>query len=494
MFSVDNYAAYAKSPEALSLLEQTDNAYSNFQPRPNNPANYDEQEAFLKSKDTGVSWHIGGNGAGTSEVAAHKIARFVLTDQEPPRFDTPFWIIGETYEQVIGCIWKEKLFGHGHLPACEVEWDRVTWYDNRQALPLTIPLRPWPGGNKNHNWVLEFKSYEQGFAKMQARSVGGFCFSEQFPYSILLEVLRGCREYNFPGGKFVEFTPIDPAKSIEIEKMIEEDTLPKGWAVYGANTEEALKAGHVDPDWYEEFFGSVSEDMRETRQKGIFAKYEGSIYPGFNPKVHATAKSSQQLIVPPNCQHRRAIDWGSGPEHPFVCLWMARDGSGHWYIYDEYFSTSQTMTYLEHREIIEDRHDWSTEYHGVTYADPSRPDWIRVFNQSLAIQGARNDVMGGIECVRQHLKIDANGEPMMKIDRDACPNLMRQMRTYRWMKSTGKGANPTDAQPKPLKKDDDCVDALRYCLFTEQGMSGGGPTRRWNQRPLPRGAGFRRTR
>ena len=488
--------ALAFTDEEERLLDDYSSNYDLFRPRPDNLEMEDEQHSFVFNDDPGVAWHIAGNGAGSSEMAANKIARFVIGKQAPPRFDTPFWIIGETYEQVIGCIWKEKLLGHGHIPESEIDWDRIGWYDVKQQLPMTVPLKPWPaeyGGDPKKNWVLEFKSYEQGYAKMQARSIGGFCFSEQFPWSLLLEVLRGCREYNFSGAKFCEFTPIDPAKSVEIETMIEEDSLPKGWAIYGGNTECAMEAGHVDPDWYEEFFGAVSEEMQDTRKKGRFASYEGSIYPSFNPNIHAT-KKGQRLVIPQACQHRRAIDWGSGPEHAFVCLWGAKTATGDWYIYDEYWSTSQNATFLTHCDEIIERWEWpdGDMRHGVTYADPSEPSWMRVFSQKMGIQAARNSVMSGIEAVRCALKIDANGHPGIIIDRDACPNLMREMRTYRWKRSTGKGANPQDAKPEPLKRDDHAVDALRYLVLTDQSESTGGPAGRRVTRPVPKHIGFKR--
>jgi len=490
-------ATDATKRKGLILTQEKNDGFHKFHPRPDDTARYDEQTAFVESADKGVSWLIGGNGSGTSEIAAYKIAQFVLNKQPPPRLDTPFWIIGETYEQVINCIGKEKLIGHGHIPEYEIDSSRIAWYDHKRLLPQTIPLRPWPierGGDPGKSWTLEFLSYEQGFAKMMARSIGGFCFSEQFPWSILLEVMRGCREYNFPGAKFAEFTPVDPAKSVEIETLIEEDALPKGWHVYRANTECAKEAGHVDVGWFEEFFGAVSEEMRDTRMTGRFPTYEGSIYQSFNPTIHCT-KKGERLVVPPGCHHYRGFDWGSGPEHPFVCLWMAVDGAGRWYIYDEYYSASQTLTYFDHLEVIENRWEWPQDkYHGVAYADPSRPDWIRVFSQRMGIMAGRNDVDAGIEAVRCAMKIDANGEPMLKIDRDACPNTTRQHRTYRWMKSTGKGANPADAQRKPLKKDDDTCDAARYVILTVQSSTTGGPATRFVRRELPKHSQFERTR
>lgn len=489
----------AAMPEARALFEAADCGWVGFTSRPDQVERKDQQTAFIDSRDTGVSWHIGGTGAGTSVAGMVKASEFVLSVQAPPRFDTPFWIIGEGYEQVIENCWKEKLCGMGLLPDCEIQWDRITWKSEKAQQPFTVPLRPWPtekGGHPRKNWVIEFRSYDQGWQKMQARSIGGFCFSEQFPYVMLTEVLARCREYNYPGSKMCEFTPLDPAKSIEIETMIEEDDLPPGWAVYRANTMCAKEAGHVSEEWFNEFYGAISDEMHETRMTGEFPKYEGGIYQSFNPTIHAT-KRGERLIVPLNCQHRKGLDWGAGPENAFACVWGARDAKGKWYIYDEYWSTDPSRRYPEHRNAILDKKEWPPEdqRYGVCWADPSEKSWINVFSLKMAIQGARTgpgSVQGGIEAVRQALKISADGDPMLMIDRDACPNLMREMRTYRWKKSTGKGANPADAKPEPLKKDDHMVDALRYMIFSEQQISTGGPARRWVERPVPKHLQYQR--
>jgi hypothetical protein len=212
------------------------------------------------------------------------------------------------------------------------------------------------------------------------------------------------------------------------------------------------------------------------------------------------------VALPPYAQHRRSIDWGFSVEHPFVCLWGCKDNSGHWFIYDEYWDNSQKKTAIDHFVAVVSRHEWPIEspYHGASYGDPSRPDLFRLFSglrvcpqcfaQVLAaakgehdqvaceacewvgykreligmnIQPAKNAVDPGIECVRRHLKADGDGKPLLQIDKAACPKLVRQMSTYRWEKSSGKGVNPRAARPQPLKSNDDCVDALRYLLYTE---------------------------
>src|SRR5512135_96403 len=48
----------------FALNEEASQAYYHFQPRPSDPARYDQQEDFVKSQTRGVSFLVGGNGAG----------------------------------------------------------------------------------------------------------------------------------------------------------------------------------------------------------------------------------------------------------------------------------------------------------------------------------------------------------------------------------------------------------------------------------------------
>lgn len=429
-------------------------------------------------------WHEGIWNHNTSETALAKVAKFVLSDQPPPRADTPFWIIAETYEQVCKAAWKEKLFGHGHIPACEIDWERIRWFKPKQGWPFEVPLKPWPG-RPSRNWSLVFKSYQQGRATMQAEAIGGFLFIEQFPWGLLEEVLRGCREYNFPGSKLCEFTPIDPVLSAPLEELIDEGRMPPGWEIYRANTECAMEAGHVSKSWYDEFFGMIPEDMRQVRQIGAFASFEGAIYQNFNPMVHLVG--DDEITFPPNVFYRRAIDWGAGPDNPFACVWAYRNGWGQWCVFDEYVSSDQQKTLLDHLCEVQDRFPWprGNPHYGTTYADPSDPGNLRIASRlhqycpdydNLDIGGANNSVIEGIEYVKWLLQKDpVHQRPRLLIHKKNCPVLARTFRSYRWERGTEEGRNPRDARKVPLKKDDHALDALRYLLFTEAHKTGETP-------------------
>jgi len=474
-FSAEQIAAIAADPLlAAWAASRVNDSWFNFVPRPDDPANFDEQHAFVYNRDT-VSFAIGGNAAGTTESSAFKCAEFLLRQQPPPRANTPFWIISNTYEQVCGVCWDEKLSGHGHIPECEVDWDNVRWLSKKDGWPASVPLKPWPG-RPGKNWKIEFKSYEQGRRALQARSIGGFWFSEQFPLSLFLETLRGCREYMFPGGQFCEFTPIEPDLCLWVEKVMDEP--PPGWAFYRQNT--AANVSNLAEGWFDQFFASVPDEMIQTRMTGALATFEGVIFQSFNPAIHAV---DEEVILPPNVRHFRGIDWGASAEHPFTCVWGYVDGVGDWYIYDEYWCVDQSRITMDHVDEIENRWPWDYgDYNfGPSFADPSRPGEINEFNQrGIVTYPASNDVFKGIDCVRSLLKAQPNtGRPKLLINARNCQHLIEEMRKYRWKRgrrpTEGGHLNPAVPVAAPLKRDDDTVDSLRYMIYSAGKLDSGRP-------------------
>jgi len=469
-------------------------AYTTFVPRPDRPEMFDEQAGFCYNHDK-VSMLIGGNAAGTTSAAAFKTAQFVLNVQPPPRKDTPFWIGSNTYEQVEDVCWKEKLLGDGHIPVGEIDWSRVKYSGGHLS---KVPLKPWrpeKGGDPNKNWTLEFKSFEQGRQALQAKSIGGFWFSEQFPLDRFLETIRGCRDYFFPGSMFCEFTPIDPVLALWVEEIM--DKMPEGWRFYRCNTE--CNRANLAEGWFESFFAAVPDEMRDTRMTGALAGFEGVIYQGFNLSVHVIRGRLDPDDIPTGVFHYRGVDWGASSEHPFTCCWGYRDGIGDWTIFDEYWSIDQTAITFDHAKEIADRsaywgwpgywddtapkggvwHPHQSGNHCETYADPSRPGEINEFClRGIPTMPAGNDVFKGIDCIRSMLKPRPNGLPRLRIH-ERCKHLIEEMRKYRWVRgkkpTQGGVLNPRSPIPTPLKRDDDLCDASRYMIFSAERGRGAVP-------------------
>jgi hypothetical protein len=345
---------------------------------------------------------------------------------------------------------------------------------------------------------------------MQARSICGAWFSEQFAWPIFVEVLRGCRDYMFPGGQFAEFTPIDPELCMSVEKIM--DDPPAGWGFYRLNTER--NRANLATDWYDSFFGSVPDEMMATRKTGALATFEGVIYQTFNPAIHVIDDDS--MVWRSGMTHHTATDWGASAEHPFVTVWGCYDGTGEWTVYDEYWSTSQDAITQDHAaEVLARSIAWgwpepdffecpgpAREYYvkkvrervrelrpdgvvrdedstyGENYADPSRPGEIQAFNYwGITTSPASNDVYKGIDLVRSRLKVHAiTGKPRLYFHK-RCKHCAEEHRKYRWTRKKPNALWTTAAaKPVPLKKDDDCVDATRYLLASVERGRGQAPT------------------
>lgn len=466
----------------------------NFRPRPDKPIVYDQQTGFLESTSK-VSFCRGGNGSGKTETAAHKAARFLLWKQPPPREDTPFMVVSDTYEQVANICWKEKL--KRLIPPELIDEPKCAWQNKARDLPYVIALKDSPA-HPGRNWQIEFRSLDQGRRHFQGRSFGGFWFSEQFEWEIFDEVYRGCRDTWYDGGHFAEFTPIDPDLTVGYEERMESN--PPGWAEFRLNVD---CNEFVDEDWRESFLTSQSDELRETRRKGDLMELAGAIYRNWNPAVHACSDERwleltqtkclpprnndpkkppdlQQFLaaVPKGVFFRRGLDWGESQEHAFVCLWGWKDGAGRWFIFDEFVDNSGLLLYSQRQKEIKSRYPWPVHspYFGNTYADPSRPLLIMDFSANgLPTLGASNNVEEGIEYVRRHVMVNKiTQEPKLFVLRSRCPILCRQMRKYRWLRSfkagttTDRRLNPKAAKMEPLKWEDDTCDALRYMMYSDR--------------------------
>ncbi|HOA51334.1 MAG TPA: hypothetical protein PKI05_03700 [Thermogutta sp.] len=443
------------------ITELIDSGYCRFRPRPDRPELFDEQSSFVYEQLPGVAVLIGGNGSGTTTAAAYKLARFVLSVQPPPRRDTPFWIVSETFEQVCGVVWQEKLLGLGMIPECEIEWEGISWLDKKRGWPKAVRLKPWPN-HPGKNWILEFKSFAQGERGLQARSIGGFLFSEQFHPDLLIEALRGCREYMFAGSCFAEFTPTDPELCLWVESII--DNPPPGWKVYRLNTECNTA---ISREWLQIFKASIPREMWDTRLTGALPTWEGAIFETFSRAKHVIPRESvtfQRF----GWRFYGGIDWGASREHPFAAVIGARHVDGNWIVFEEYWNNTPHTTMTDHLNALKQLCD-RLRVSPVFFADPSRPDCIaqamemgfQVFPVPRA--GVRSVLLESIDLVRTLLGGDESGSPKLKVTEN-CRHCVEELRRYRW-KRPPRGVWQNVAPPEPVKREDDTVDALRYMIW-----------------------------
>jgi phage terminase large subunit-like protein len=498
------------APHNPAIAEYLDYALGNngllsFRPRPDDldaPGGADQQESFCNSKD-GVAFLIGGNGAGTSVAAAYKAARFMLMEQPPPRRNTPFWVMSNTFENTCNVCWGEKLHGMGFIPGCEIQ--EIVWHNKVRNQPKAVVLKSWPtdrGGHPDKNWVIEFKTFEQGRAALQGASLGGFWISETPPSVLCAETVRGLRDYKYRGARLIEFTPLDPWLSAEMEQAIEK--APPSWKVYKANTLKNLPNLPGGQDWIDSMLAFTPDELHATRLYGDFAVFEGMIYAGFSEAIHMVDEQfiEDRALRDNSLIHAMGTDWGWTSEHAHCTLWAYWDpADGSWTVYDEYWTVSQTKILRDHiNETIDRCEQWNWPViHGkrghkeieltmrpgyrVNHADSAAPGNIREFNlygvPTVGYNKSENSVLEGIYYIKHLLTPQREtDQPLLKIS-SRCKHLISEMRSYRWKRGQPNmmALNPGLARPVPVPRFDHGPDALRYMIMGERKIEGWEPPR-----------------
>lgn len=422
------------------------NPYYSFEPRPDNPADYDEQAAFVES-DAKFSICLGGTGSGKTEAAAFKTARYIL-ETPPPRPRVPFWVIGETYEMTCGVCWQEKL--SKYIPQSSIF--HKNYYDQNRDWPYAVLLKH-PTKYGEIGWILEFKSYAQGRERMQAASIGGYWFNEDAPLEIVEEVQGRTRDYDSPG--WADFTPID-VKSPEWADRYHKP--PAGWRFFHLNT---LRNTALVEGWAERFLAGVPEDMRDTRRTGVFASFQGQVFKEWRVNLHIC----EPFQIPHDWKKIRGIDFGFN--NPFCCLWIARNRDGCYFVYDEHFDTGRLNKYRS-EQINARKWDYSSPDYGQTYSDHDAQQRAEFAALGIHTQPARKSIEAGIERLRiLMMPNEITGEPRIKVF-NTCENLIREIPRYRWSKPVGKEGNQKNAKNLPIPFDDHAVDAMRYGIYTEE--------------------------
>jgi hypothetical protein len=147
------------------------------------------------------------------------------------------------------------------------------------------------------------------------------------------------------------------------------------------------------------------------------------------------------------------IDFGW--DHPTVFLAAGIDTGGRYWIYDEYCQSQNSIE--AHVEAIKTKWVGGVDY-GDIWADHAAAQDRHEFSiRGLPTRPAYKDVLPGIAKIQELLRAGADGKPRLMITRN-CENLIREMRTYIW--------NP-NIPNKPLKRDDDAVDCLRYLVASD---------------------------
>ena len=198
---------------------------------------------------------------------------------------------------------------------------------------------------------------------------------------------------------------------------------------------------------------SLPKAIFERRYMGKFTQLEGLVYPEFEPDECIV----EAFDLPDKWTKFGGMDFGYSMPTVVVCL--AEDPDTHiFYAYKEYYKTE---TILKSVSAF-----LTTEPLKYVLADPQGAQQIAELNKfhgNRNVRAADNSLDMGIERIGMLIK-----EGRLKFFKGRCTNTIDEIESYSY---PAVNADRQSGRDKPIKKNDHCMDALRYAFSrTSVGM------------------------
>ena len=193
---------------------------------------------------------------------------------------------------------------------------------------------------------------------------------------------------------------------------------------------------------------SYTGDFARQELEGEFVAFEGLIYPEFSRDIHVTSEAAGQYAY-----YVAGVDWGYA--NPGVILVFGMDGDGRMTLVREEYQRQRRIE--EWARLAKDLDN--TFRIRTFFCDPSEPEFIKAFTaQLLEAQPADNEVLPGIQVVKNRLVIQGDGRPRLRLGSDAVQTAV-EFEQYAWME------NRDGVRDAPKKTADHALDALRYACM-----------------------------
>lgn len=304
--------------------------------------------------------------------------------------------------------------------------------------------------------TLGFKSCDQGREKFQGASLDFVWFDEEPPFDIYLEckmrVIDRCGEI------FGTMTPLKGLTFVYDEIYLNKKNDSEVWfETMSWRDNPFLNKKEIDF-----LMKSMSKDELNARCYGNFTFSNGLVYSNFDENVNVI----EPFDFPKEWQDNISID--PGFRNALSCHFYARDYDGNVYVVSEHYADN--MTIEEHSIAIKqlaDSLDWKRGYDGrleslidsagLQKTLASQKSVVDLFyeNGILTNPKVEKNLFVGIEKVKKYI-CDASGNRRLFIFKN-CVNLIREIKSYFW------------GDDAPIKKDDHCLDELRYYIMSVDG-------------------------
>ncbi len=410
-----------------------------------------KQLAFHKCKKRN-RWVFGGNRSGKTECGAVECV-WLLRGNHPYRKnkkDVFGWCVSLS-QQVQRDVAQAKILHY--LPKSWIA--EITMLSGRRDSPSggvidQIKIKNVFGGIS----TLGFKSCDQGREKFQGSSLDFVWFDEEPPRDVYEECLM--RVMDRRGDIFGTMTPLKGKTFIYGEIFLNNRQNPEIW--------------HESMTWEDNPFlpkkeialleSALDKSALDARKFGRFSEGEGLVYPEFDESVHVI----EPFDVPAEWQDVISID--PGLNNPLSAHWYCVDWDGNVYVVAEHFAAGKDVDYHAGKILEKSRAlGWKTDSAGRVTALIDSAANQRTLASSKSVTElfrergilvnpkVNKDLFTGISRVKSFLK-RGNGEGDLYIF-SCCRNMIEEFKGYFWA-----------GDDVPVKRDDHCMDELRYYLMT----------------------------
>lgn len=284
---------------------------------------------------------------------------------------------------------------------------------------------------------------------------------------------RFTKRYGYIPRKFEILTANPDPGWIKGLLLEQEETDPRDkWEVFESDIED--NRANLPPGYIEEMERKHDKSWVNRWLRGSWEIKGGQIYEEFNEDLHGI----EEFPLPPHWPRFLSLDWGLN--HPCSAHWGAVSEYGILYIYDELFVrgklVSEVAAQLKAKTAHHSARPMADLQGGLLVAmDPSTNQHHGIVNRSVMSEfmehgiygrNANNDVIAGINKVKERLHHDASKRPVVKpsmyIFKKRCPELIKGLKSYAWRPPNQQGI----FTEQPVKKDDDAADDLRYLVMS----------------------------
>lgn len=407
-----------------------------------------KQQEFHASTDQG-KLYIGGNRSGKS-VGGVVEDIYWLTGKHPFRNTPPPPVRGR-----LVCV----DFPNG--------WEKII----KPILAQWIPPSELIDGSWESSWearakrltlangsFLEIMSYEQDTDNFAGASRHFVHFDEEPPKTIWTE--NRMRLIDTAGSWWITMTPVEGMT----------------WVYDDLYEKEACKIIEVDisenpyisPVEIETALTGLDDQEKAARKSGKFVQIGGLVFKKFDPSHHVLSKLP---ALPRNSLVVKSIDHGYN--NPTAVLWHIVTPDDTIITFREHYRSEWTIS--QHAAKIKQIEQEIPVPNIRAYCDPAMKQRNALNGNSVILEyrktgipliPSNNDVQAGLSRMLGYLN---HGKWFITED---CPNLIREMRRYRWKTRESKKLQEKHGNyDEPHKKDDHAVDACRYFFMSRPQLA-----------------------